>query len=62
MALAREYGFMIRLIEPSMTLLIATWATDVVMGAEAKKQREFINSAFTRYLNPPKPSSHSICN
>lgn len=50
--LARESGIMIRLIEPSMALLLATWAADVVMGAEAKRQREFINSAFARYLNP----------
>ncbi len=50
--LAREFGIMIRLIEPSLALLLSTWATDAVMGAEAKRQREFINSAFTRYLNP----------
>jgi len=50
--LAREFGIMIRLIEPSMALLLSTWATDAVMGAEAKRQREFINSAFARYLNP----------
>ena len=51
-ALVLAFGFMIRLIEPSMALLISTWATDAVMGAEAKRQREFINSAFARYLNP----------
>jgi adenylate cyclase len=50
--LARQFGIMIRLIEPSIALLLATWASDAVMGAEAKRQREFINSAFARYLNP----------
>ncbi|HMA49594.1 MAG TPA: adenylate/guanylate cyclase domain-containing protein [Magnetospirillaceae bacterium] len=51
-ALSRELGIMIRLIEPTLGLLMATWAADAVMGAEAKRQREFINSAFARYLNP----------
>ena len=50
--LSYKFGIMIRLIEPSIALLLATWATEAVMGAEARKQREFINSAFTRYLNP----------
>jgi class 3 adenylate cyclase/CHASE2 domain-containing sensor protein len=50
--LSYRFGIMIRLIEPSIALLLATWASDAVMGAEAKKQRAFINSAFTRYLNP----------
>jgi class 3 adenylate cyclase/CHASE2 domain-containing sensor protein len=50
--ISREFGIMIRLIEPTIALLLSTWATDAVMGAEAKRQREFINSAFTRYLNP----------
>ena len=50
--ISREFGVMIRLIEPTIALLLATWASDAVMGAEAKRQREFINSAFTRYLNP----------
>jgi adenylate cyclase len=50
--LSYKFGIMIRLIEPSIALLLSTWATEAVMGAEAKRQREFINSAFTRYLNP----------
>ena len=50
--LSYKFGIMIRLIEPSIALLFSTWATEAVMGAEAKRQREFINSAFTRYLNP----------
>jgi len=51
-AIAYYYGLFIPLVEPSIAILASSWATDVVMGAEAKRQREFINSAFARYLNP----------
>lgn len=50
--LSHETALIIKLIEPSIALLLATWATDAVTGAEAKRQRAFINSAFARYLNP----------
>ncbi len=45
-------GILVKLVEPSLALLMAAWATDAVTGAEAKKQRAFINGAFARYLNP----------
>jgi len=51
-ALTYYTGFLIKILEPALALFLATWATDAVLGAEAKRQREFINSAFARYLNP----------
>jgi class 3 adenylate cyclase/CHASE2 domain-containing sensor protein len=51
-ALFYERSILIPLLEPSLALLLATWATEAITGAEAKKQRAFINSAFARYLNP----------
>ena len=48
----RLYGVMFVLISPTLSLLLSAWGSDALTGREAKKQREFINGAFARYLNP----------
>jgi adenylate cyclase len=45
-------GLRVPLIEPSLGFLLALWGTDAITGREARRQREFIQSAFARYLNP----------
>ncbi len=45
-------GVMLPLVEPSFAFLLATWGADAFTGREARRQKEFINSAFSRYLNP----------
>ena len=45
-------GIFIPLIEPTLALLLATWGADVILGRRARRQREFIESAFSRYLSP----------
>jgi class 3 adenylate cyclase len=45
-------GAMVPLLEPSIAFLLALWGTDAITGRQARRQREFIQSAFSRYLNP----------
>jgi class 3 adenylate cyclase len=45
-------GLTIPLVEPSSGLLLAMWGADAVTGREARRQREFIQSAFSLYLSP----------
>jgi class 3 adenylate cyclase len=45
-------GVMAPLLEPSVAFLLALWGTDAITGRQARRQREFIQSAFSRYLNP----------
>ncbi|MGH6980581.1 MAG: CHASE2 domain-containing protein, partial [Stellaceae bacterium] len=45
-------GVMAPLLEPSVAFLLAMWGTDAITGRQARRQREFIQSAFSRYLNP----------
>src|SRR6185437_7431724 len=45
-------GVMVPLLEPSVAFLLALWGTDAITGRQARRQREFIQSAFSRYLNP----------
>ena len=45
-------GLIIPVVEPSATLLLAMWSSDAISGRDARRQREFIQSAFARYLNP----------
>lgn len=51
-ALFHYQGIMLPLVEPGGAFLLAIWGADAVTGREARKQKEFINSAFGRYLNP----------
>lgn len=45
-------GIMVPLLEPSVAFLLALWGTDAITGRQARRQREFIQGAFARYLNP----------
>lgn len=45
-------GVMVPLLEPSVAFLLSLWGTDAITGRQARRQREFIQSAFARYLNP----------
>ncbi|MDE2167206.1 MAG: adenylate/guanylate cyclase domain-containing protein [Alphaproteobacteria bacterium] len=51
-ALFHFSGLMTPLVEPSAAFLLATWTTTATTGREAKRQRVFIQSAFSRYVNP----------
>lgn len=43
---------MIDLVDPSIALVLAVWATDSLAGLEARHQREFIRNVFSRYVSP----------
>jgi class 3 adenylate cyclase len=43
---------MIALVAPSLALLISFSAMDSLTGREARKQRQFIQGAFSRYVSP----------
>lgn len=45
-------GKMIGLIVPTLSLAISLWATESLTGLEARRQREFIQGAFSRYVSP----------
>ena len=51
-ALFYYQGLMLPLVEPGAAFLLAIWGADAITGRESRKQKEFINSAFSRYLNP----------
>jgi class 3 adenylate cyclase/CHASE2 domain-containing sensor protein len=43
---------MIDVVDPSVALVLALWATDSLGGLEARHQREFIRTVFSRYVSP----------
>jgi class 3 adenylate cyclase/CHASE2 domain-containing sensor protein len=45
-------GTMIGLIAPSFSLSLAFWGMEALSGREARKQREHIRTAFSRYVSP----------
>jgi class 3 adenylate cyclase len=45
-------GKMIGLIVPTISLALSLWATESLTGLEARRQREFIQGAFSRYVSP----------
>ncbi len=51
-ALIHFMGVVIPVVEPSAALLLAMWSSDTISGREARRQREFIQSAFARYVSP----------
>lgn len=51
-ALYHFLGIMLPVVEPGGAFLLAIWGADAITGRESRKQKEFINSAFARYLNP----------
>jgi len=50
--LFRYQGMMIGLIAPTISLAGAHWTMEGLSGHEARKQREFITGAFSRYVSP----------
>jgi class 3 adenylate cyclase len=42
----------VTLVETTLSFALAVWAMDSVGGREARRQREFIKSAFSRYVSP----------
>jgi adenylate cyclase len=50
--LFRYAGISIVLISPSIAGALSQWGTDIVMGRQLRRQREFIQSAFSRYVSP----------
>jgi class 3 adenylate cyclase len=45
-------GVMVGLIAPTISLSLAFWAMEALSGREARKQREHIRTAFSRYVSP----------
>ena len=45
-------GRLIGLVAPTMALASAHWAMEALSGREARRQREFIKGAFSRYVSP----------
>jgi class 3 adenylate cyclase/CHASE2 domain-containing sensor protein len=52
MALFQYSGTMIGLIAPTLSLASSLWAMEALSGHEARRQREFIQGAFSRYVSP----------
>jgi class 3 adenylate cyclase len=52
LGLFRLTGVSVVLISPSIALGVSQWSADMVMGRQLRRQREFIQSAFSRYVSP----------
>jgi adenylate cyclase len=50
--LFHENRVMIELVTPTFALALALWMSDSLGGREARRQREFVTSAFSRYVSP----------
>jgi len=48
----RRTGMMMPVVEPTFAFLLASWVGDALTGREARRQKEFVNSAFSRCVNP----------
>ncbi len=47
------YGVpMVPLVAPTITLALSLWMMDVLVGSAERKQREFVQGAFSRYVSP----------
>lgn len=47
------YGIpLVPLLAPTLALLLALWLMDVIIGRAERKQRQFIQGAFSRYVSP----------
>ncbi|HXQ54176.1 MAG TPA: adenylate/guanylate cyclase domain-containing protein [Stellaceae bacterium] len=51
-ALYHYHGVMIGLLAPTLALAMAHWAMEALSGRDARRQREFITGAFSRYVSP----------
>jgi adenylate cyclase len=45
-------GISLVLISPTIAGALSLWGTDAVTGRQARRQREFIQNAFSRYVSP----------
>lgn len=43
---------LVPLVAPTLSFAISLWLMDVIIGRAERKQREFIQSAFSRYVSP----------
>jgi adenylate cyclase len=43
---------MIELVTPTLALALSLWMTESLGGREARRQREFVTSTFSRYVSP----------
>src|SRR5581483_6393028 len=50
--LYRYLGVMVALVTPSFSLAAAMWGTEALTGREARRQKEFIQGVFSRYVSP----------
>jgi adenylate cyclase len=47
------YGMpMVPLIAPTIALALSLWMMDILVGSTERKQREFVQGAFSRYVSP----------
>lgn len=51
-ALFHEHRLVLPLVAPSLALMLAVWAADSIAGGEARRQRAYITSAFSRLVSP----------
>jgi class 3 adenylate cyclase len=51
-ALFHYTGVMLTLVTPTISMAASMWATEAVMGHEARQQKEFIQGVFSRYVSP----------
>lgn len=48
-----SYGIpLVPLVSPTLALLMSLWLMDVIIGRTERKQRQFIQGAFSRYVSP----------
>jgi adenylate cyclase len=45
-------NILLPLVMPTLALSLSTWVTDVISGREARRQKDFIQGAFGRYVSP----------
>ncbi|HTS90892.1 MAG TPA: adenylate/guanylate cyclase domain-containing protein [Stellaceae bacterium] len=45
-------GVMVALVTPSLALGLTLWGSDAITGYEARKQKEYIQKTFSRYVSP----------
>jgi adenylate cyclase len=51
-ALFHYTGVMLALVTPTVSMAGSMWGTEAVMGHEARRQKEFIQGVFSRYVSP----------
>jgi len=45
-------GVMVALVTPTLSLALTLWGSDAITGYEARKQKEYIQKTFSRYVSP----------